>query len=386
MAPQPLAFAAPALVRVRPRSSVCAAGGPRPGVSRRGMLQHAPTAMLGSPRNNQGGDDDKDVSRRAKPESIQADSVVVPAEVSRRELRFCLLEHKLRDAIKEERYEDATMLKRELDSLRARLMKKLRRKINRQVLKMSINQERRLQESPLARAQHALATALDEEDYPAAARALTAVEAERARDQRHSAQVERACKVLDWAWMTSCLGFQMVKTRVREAITHLDRVPRLQHKLRKAVEEDAYERAAELRDALAEETLKRDTESMYKTLKLQVRRRQEELRSISAVEVRRLAYELQRAVESEEYETALTLHHLLRTQELEGALQTLSLQLRAYRDTFTRQPDTLDTLTPHPADPLNSFVTTDNFVHNSSEVYWYGGVGGGGGGNSGWRH
>lgn len=162
--------------------------------------------------------------------------------------------------MKEERYEEATKLKKELDSLRERLMKKLHRKINRQVLKMSIAQvsrlralacacprarvrvhthdppsahvhprvpsrtrtytrravahnaalqERKLQESPLARAQHALNAALGEEDYTAAARALAAVESEEARVRRRQGRWGRVRKVLDWAWMSSCIAVQV---------------------------------------------------------------------------------------------------------------------------------------------------------------------------------
>ncbi len=153
--------------------------------------------------------------------------------------------------MKEERYEEATQLKKELDSLRERLMKKLHRKINRQVLKMSIAQvsvclrsclqlsvrarprapsralthanvrmrcaaaqnaalqERKLQASPLARAQHELNTALGEEDYTAAARALVAVEYEEARVRSRTGRWGRVRKMLDWAWMSSCIAVQV---------------------------------------------------------------------------------------------------------------------------------------------------------------------------------
>ena len=50
-------------------------------------------AMVNGPRpNNQGGDDDKDISFVQAGQIPDTDSVVVPTEVSNRELRFCLLQ------------------------------------------------------------------------------------------------------------------------------------------------------------------------------------------------------------------------------------------------------------------------------------------------------
>jgi len=70
-----------------------AGGRARPDGAWRGLLQHVSMTMLGPrPNGGPGGDDDKDVSRRLRPDSSAAQSVVVPEEVSRRELRFCLLQ------------------------------------------------------------------------------------------------------------------------------------------------------------------------------------------------------------------------------------------------------------------------------------------------------
>lgn len=85
--------------------------------------------MIDGPRPHNGGDDDKEKFKvPGNLRKVDAERVEVPAEVSPRELRFYLLQQTLKQAVEEEEYKKAKKVKKELDSIRARLMKKLENK------------------------------------------------------------------------------------------------------------------------------------------------------------------------------------------------------------------------------------------------------------------
>ena len=87
--------------------------------------------QIDGPRPNMGGDDN---GRQAAGGGV--DSVLnegLPVEVSSRVLHFYLLQQTLKDAIKEERYYDASALKLKLDKLRSRLMRRFENKVMQQV-------------------------------------------------------------------------------------------------------------------------------------------------------------------------------------------------------------------------------------------------------------
>ena len=174
----------------------------------------------------------------------------------------------LQDAVKEERYHEACKLKKELDSVRTRLMRKLEGKILRQVTRMRIANERKLQASFLETAKHQLATALAEEDYAAAARAQLVIKHEEERS-RHG-RLSRIAKWLDWAWLVTNMACRVYYMRAKRIWTQRDRSARLESALRKAVEDDAFEQAAVVRDALCAETLRHDIKAMYASLARQL--------------------------------------------------------------------------------------------------------------------
>ena len=91
-----------------------------------------------------GGDNDNDAGWCADGGIIDA---AVPAEVSQRELRLCLLMHDMQNAVQEERFDEAARIKKEVDSLRSRLLRKLEAKIWRQVEKMRCSHEKELKSS-----------------------------------------------------------------------------------------------------------------------------------------------------------------------------------------------------------------------------------------------
>lgn len=101
-------------------------------------------SMALADRPSGGGDNDSDAGWCADGGIIDA---AVPAEVSQRELRLCLLMHDMQNAVQEERFDEAARIKKEVDSLRSRLLRKLEAKIWRQVEKMRCSHQKELKSS-----------------------------------------------------------------------------------------------------------------------------------------------------------------------------------------------------------------------------------------------
>jgi len=251
-------------------------------------------------------------------------------------LQFYMLQQSMRDAVKRERYDEASRLKKKLDLLRARLMRKLEGKVMEQVDAMRATHERSMRTSALARARHDLAAALAVEDYESASRAQLIIEQEEARARRGSLLPRAIGRRLDLAWLRVNIASRVSTLRLFQAHEQRkDPQEHLESELKQAVEEESFERAAELALKLREmeeENARRDLVKMKDQLATQLRLTKLEVEKMGQDSDRRLIYEFEKARDAEDFETAGKLQRDINRREIYRLFAKLDDEIRRHRE------------------------------------------------------
>jgi len=261
-------------------------------------------------------DETKQNKEAGKPESP------VPHEVSDVKLKYLLLKSQLSQLINDERYEEAKIVKKEMDSLQEIDTELLACKLLNVSQKMQATLEETFKANKLSRLEHELRMAVAEEDYSKANSKKAEILIEQGVAKNISIQQELNSTIskvvlqrIDLVLLEAEIKMRVVRLKATEKEAFQDPKAKLQHQLQRSVECEEYEQAHQYLQELKKLEFHEDSIKMMKELDSQLMRMQNEKMKLSADRGKLLENELTEAVNAERYEDAAQISKDLAHQE-----------------------------------------------------------------------
>ena len=265
-----------------------------------------------------------------------------PDAVSDFKLQILLLSMRLKVALRQERYDKASSIKQQISELRSQDTDVLIGKLHNVSRIMKENLARKRREHPRARLEHALEIAVAEQNFTKAG--VISDSLRRLQDPPAEAAVAHAIKGakasngsittlailqrVDWVWLETEITTRVGLMKKSHEAMLRDTGVKLEHDISKAVEDQDFERAAELQRQLREREHEQQVKSMMRELERCLSSLKSQLNKLGAQPARLLQYRLQTAINAEDYEEAARLKEQLAELEIERMHSALQAKLK----------------------------------------------------------
>ena len=260
-----------------------------------------------------------------------------PEAVSSFKLRILLLHMRLKVALREERYEHASRLQKQLDELRSKDTDILVTKLHNVSKVMKADLEKQRSEHEAMRIQHELDMAVAEQNFTHAsvlrevlkstvslADKQPAFAASNIVNSSKHALLNR----IDIAWLESELATRVALMKAKHEASMQDPVARLEYQLRVALDGEDFEMASEVHERLRHHQDRQDEHAMWRELRRALGDYKARIKRLSKDPEKNLRHHLGNAINAEDYEEAACLWSQICEAEIARMHQTLEQKVK----------------------------------------------------------